>query len=417
MRWLCVLLVLIPFAAAAETYRIYRDGVQVGTSATLTYQDAGLSPATTYTYTVTAVDDVTGLESAHSAAYQVTTQSPPPPPPEPPAAPVNVQGSSTTETVSLSWESGLPPEPPPPPPSNTAILFEDWSNLRMNNGLSPPEPLFQPYPRGTGSMSQALIPDGIRVTVNSGNNIDWMFFPYPYVYPSGFAQGRIEQGQTWRNDVNRLTFWVRCSHTYTVNGENDLSVGNYVKPITNTGANDQGAHYYWLLGSTTFHANRWTKIVLTPKVQASNFSPGSTEFPPDPDFFSELTRFYFGDNHSRTIPNGSTWDFSPFVFDTVAGEPDANVATVTGTYSGTRYEVTFSGRKNVNQTLDVRYSTSTMKPNNFASGTSGGTVNTTGDDYTRIRWNSPAMPEADNLYVAIRPQGMAEFHEIHLPRR
>ncbi len=36
-------------------YRVFRNGAQVGTSRTTSYQDTGLSPATTYSYTVQRV--------------------------------------------------------------------------------------------------------------------------------------------------------------------------------------------------------------------------------------------------------------------------------------------------------------------------------------------------------------------------
>jgi chitodextrinase len=53
-------------------YRIYRDGTQIGSTANITYQDAGLSPSTTYSYTVSAFD-AAGNESGQSTASQATT--------------------------------------------------------------------------------------------------------------------------------------------------------------------------------------------------------------------------------------------------------------------------------------------------------------------------------------------------------
>src|SRR5262249_42933326 len=37
-------------------YRVFRNGSQIGTSSTASYQDTGLSPSTSYTYTVSAFD-------------------------------------------------------------------------------------------------------------------------------------------------------------------------------------------------------------------------------------------------------------------------------------------------------------------------------------------------------------------------
>ena len=44
-------------------YKIYRDGIQITTTANTTFQDAGLSPSTTYSYTVSAYD-AAGNDSA-----------------------------------------------------------------------------------------------------------------------------------------------------------------------------------------------------------------------------------------------------------------------------------------------------------------------------------------------------------------
>lgn len=53
-------------------YRIYRDGNQIGTSVEPSYSDTGLSPSTTYRYTVSAID-AAGNASAQSSAASATT--------------------------------------------------------------------------------------------------------------------------------------------------------------------------------------------------------------------------------------------------------------------------------------------------------------------------------------------------------
>ena len=55
-------------------YRIFRDGVAVGTAPTTTYSETGLAAGTTYTYTVSAYD-AAGNESAKSGGVSATTQS------------------------------------------------------------------------------------------------------------------------------------------------------------------------------------------------------------------------------------------------------------------------------------------------------------------------------------------------------
>jgi chitodextrinase len=60
---------------AVTGYRIFRDSIFITTSAGTTYSDTGLSPSTTYTYTVSAVDAASN-ESAQSAGATATTFSP-----------------------------------------------------------------------------------------------------------------------------------------------------------------------------------------------------------------------------------------------------------------------------------------------------------------------------------------------------
>jgi hypothetical protein len=67
------------YASSTLSYLIYRNGAQIGTTVggTTSYTDAGLSPATTYTYTVSASDPI-GNASAQSQAVNAVTSSSPP---------------------------------------------------------------------------------------------------------------------------------------------------------------------------------------------------------------------------------------------------------------------------------------------------------------------------------------------------
>jgi len=62
---------------AVTGYRVYRNGVQVGSPAGTSYSDTGLSSSTTYTYTVAACD-AAGNCSGRSVAVSVTTLTPAP---------------------------------------------------------------------------------------------------------------------------------------------------------------------------------------------------------------------------------------------------------------------------------------------------------------------------------------------------
>jgi chitodextrinase len=91
-------------AVGATGYRIYRNGVQIGTSTSTSYSDSGLVASTAYSYTVSAVD-AAGNQSAQSSARSVTTNAAPPAADTtPPSTPTGLTGSATSQTqITTSW--------------------------------------------------------------------------------------------------------------------------------------------------------------------------------------------------------------------------------------------------------------------------------------------------------------------------
>ncbi len=81
-------------------YKVYRNGVQVGTSTLTSFSDTGLTAATTYNYTVAACD-AAGNCSAQSTAVSVTT---PVADSEAPTVPTGLAASASSATqINLSW--------------------------------------------------------------------------------------------------------------------------------------------------------------------------------------------------------------------------------------------------------------------------------------------------------------------------
>ncbi len=81
-------------------YNVFRNGVQIATPTTTTYQDTGLTSGTTYAYTV-AAHDAAGNTSVQSTAVNGTTQAPDT---TPPSVPIGLSANTFSMTeVDLSW--------------------------------------------------------------------------------------------------------------------------------------------------------------------------------------------------------------------------------------------------------------------------------------------------------------------------
>lgn len=84
---------------AVSSYRVYRNGTQVGSPNTTSYNDTGLAPNTSYSYKVAALDSA-GNMSAQSTAFTVSTL------PDTTAPSVPGKPTSATQTmtsISLAW--------------------------------------------------------------------------------------------------------------------------------------------------------------------------------------------------------------------------------------------------------------------------------------------------------------------------
>ncbi|WP_123042053.1 DUF4832 domain-containing protein [Cohnella candidum] len=121
---------------AVAAYDIFRDGVLAGSSGTISFTDTGLSPNTSYSYTVTA-RDAAGNVSPASTALQATTLDAPDT--QAPTAPSNVNGTAFNAWINLSWTAST---------DNRGVTGYDiyrggtWvgssaSNGYLDSGLSP----------------------------------------------------------------------------------------------------------------------------------------------------------------------------------------------------------------------------------------------------------------------------------------
>ncbi len=99
-------------------YRVYRNGTQVATTATASYNDTRLTASTTYTYTVAAYD-ASGNVSAQSSQLLVTTAAAAMTPPSFVQVSHNEisTGSSTPVNFSVATQ-----------PGNTIVVYVIWNN-------------------------------------------------------------------------------------------------------------------------------------------------------------------------------------------------------------------------------------------------------------------------------------------------
>ncbi len=88
---------------AVQAYRIRRDGVEVGTTTELIFQDSALLPDSTYAYTVEAFDAASN-DSGESSAIQVTTLADT----TLPSVPATLAAVAVSDTeVDLSWQPSV----------------------------------------------------------------------------------------------------------------------------------------------------------------------------------------------------------------------------------------------------------------------------------------------------------------------
>src|SRR5881396_565209 len=86
-------------------YRVYRGGTQIATTTTTSYANTGLSPSTTYSYTVAAFDAAGNL-SAQSSAASATT--PAAPDTTPPTVPTGLTATAVSSSqINLSWAASF----------------------------------------------------------------------------------------------------------------------------------------------------------------------------------------------------------------------------------------------------------------------------------------------------------------------
>jgi len=316
-------------------------------------------------------------------------------------------------------------DPPVEPPLDR-VSFEDFSIIRLNGRG---DPLWSPTNNPNQTVESAI--GEYRVAMEPADGIReghaWYSHFYPnqgaprYPEPEGFVHGNLLSGD-WDPEINRMGFWLKCDTDLPANQRRTFYVGTYIKPLT-ADPQPQGQHYYNFFGPA-IHANRWIRVVVTATPTAL-VGTKAYNIPPDPEwsaptgaepvhYFDGMTRFYLsitgtGEPMTCSIDDFTLWN--------QLGEPEALVANMTASYSGTGYEVSWITPKGTAQDYEVRYDPLSMKTAGFEAGVDGGTVSSRNSAYATAVWVGPTMAEQPTMVFAIRPVGSNEFTEIELRTR
>jgi hypothetical protein len=262
-------------------------------------------------------------------------------------------------------------------------------------------------------------------------------------YWNQFIENYTLRGTADYTKVDRLRFKFKCNAdvAQSWNGWGNLQIGTYIKSHNYPDVQQQGQHYYHYLDPHVY-PNQWIMVELNWKPTWEVGGTPPLNLPVDPEwtnpdsygpvhYFDGLTRMYFDTQNVNGINgwHGVTCDADDWYFDSVTGEPDYDIYGITGTYNGSAYEVVWNTPAVVvgGEKYNVYYSTTGSMKNctlgQAGCGTSGGVVTGFDDSAYTIgaRWTSPAMSQANMLWVAILPQNpqgsqAGQFTEFRIPR-
>lgn len=304
--------------------------------------------------------------------------------------------------------------------SGIAVL-ENFSNQRKaNNGA---DLYFDVYNgnKGDAGPNQSVLGvanHALRISVPADNVLYVDADSCCYTSARDFLAGHVLSGKV-TSATNRLSFLMRGSidAPRRTDGGDTANVGTYVKSTTDLSSGAEGAtgaHFYHGF-DPAFYKDRWVKFVVTNKPQHQRGGANGSNYEPQPSYFQRMTRTYYTPWGYYPGNAASTWELAQFELYTEVGEADSDIASMTLTYSGKRYEVTWASSRRKSETFDVLYSLDGTAFKSFSGGQSGGTVSNTGDDYANVFWASPAVPESPNgFWIAIRKQGSTLFTSEYL---
>jgi hypothetical protein len=300
-------------------------------------------------------------------------------------------------------------------------VLEDFSTLRKaNNGADLYWDVYNGK-AGDAGPNQTILGVAnhtLRVSVPAGNVLYVDADSCCYSSARDFLPAHVLSG-TVTSATNRMSFLIRSSIDSPRRSDDGdtMNVGTYVKDLTDFSKGAEGAtgaHFYHGF-NPDFFKNRWVKFVLTNKPQHQRGGQNGSNYPPQPAYFQRMTRSYYTPYGYYPGNPPSTWELAQFELYTESGEADDDIASLTLTYSGSRYEVTWATSRRRGEKFDVLYSLDGTPFKAFSGGKSGGSVSNRGDDYANVIWTSPKVAESPKgFWIAIRKRGSTRFTSEYL---
>lgn len=303
-------------------------------------------------------------------------------------------------------------------------LLEDFSQGIRNNHDSPPSALWLAYSGETTGQTLALDNGRLKlVAPPSGSTcagtecgLYLYFFTHPYNstnFPFGWTQGYLLNG-SWDTAYDRLQFEVTCDHNITrrSDGGDILELGTFLVNHSNTNPDNTDVHYYHLF-DMNLYANVKSTMVISAHPQHQRGFDANTNWPNEPSlngsdganvgYMDGLISWYWASEGTNTGQwMGVTCWFDNYNISKQSNAPDEWVSTLTGTYNGSAYEITWDGPKNATASAELRYSSASMRTNGWSTGTSAGSASTPGSAFTGVL-KTVSIAQSATEYFAIRP--------------
>jgi len=253
--------ILVAWTASTDNvgvtgYKVYRNGSQVGTSATTSYTDTGLTASTTYSYTVSAYDGVNNNSVQSSPPATGTTLAPDI---QPPSVPTGVQATALSSTsIQVSWTASTDNRGVAGYKvcRNASQVGTSATTSYTDTGLSPSTTYsYTVSAYDAGGNNSALSSPAATATTPAAPSLNVIYASQDsYTYASAPTTNYDGQGnkmsKTGGNETEYNPFWLFTCGSSTAQSAK--------LRVYQTLSNNNGGTSHWVGGTQTFDENTLT---------------------------------------------------------------------------------------------------------------------------------------------------------------